>query len=117
MITEYWIEVPVLNSRSPLASHFTYLSVHMRIPNPSPSLPDLSPLITISLFPKSMSLKARKYLHSVSSSSPALFLSFYLHTPCSNICSIIHMHYSPDYIFLTQSTIVISFFSTWYISI
>ena len=34
MITEYWVEVSVLYSRSPLAIYSIYISVQMPIPNP-----------------------------------------------------------------------------------
>ena len=44
-------EFSVLNSRSLLASHSIYLSVHMPVPNPkSTPWPHLSPLVTICLF-------------------------------------------------------------------
>ena len=44
-ITEYWIEFPVLYSRSPLANHSIYFSVHMSFPNPqSILLPQTCPL-------------------------------------------------------------------------
>ena len=39
IITECWVQFPVLYSRSSLANHSTYLSVHMSIPRPHPSLP------------------------------------------------------------------------------
>ena len=54
IITEYWVEFPVLYSRSPLTTQSIYHSVHMLIPKPSPSLPShLSSLVTINLFSKS----------------------------------------------------------------
>lgn len=36
MTIEYGVKFPVLYGRSPLASHPTYLRVHMLIPNPEP---------------------------------------------------------------------------------
>ena len=40
IITEYWVEFPVLYSRWPLASHSIYHSVHIPSPNPQ-SIPSL----------------------------------------------------------------------------
>ena len=57
IISECWVEFPVLYSRSFLIIHFIYSSVYMLIPNsyfiPPPHV---SPLVTISLFLRSMSL-------------------------------------------------------------
>ena len=39
IITEYWVEFPVLYSRSPLASHSIYHSVPMPVPNHGPPQP------------------------------------------------------------------------------
>ena len=57
MITEYQVEVSGLYTRSLLANHSIYLSVHMPIPTPQsiPPHPHLSLLVTISLS-KSVSL-------------------------------------------------------------
>ena len=43
VIIKYWVEFPVLYSRSPMASHFTCLSAHMPIPN-SQSIPSSPPV-------------------------------------------------------------------------
>ena len=55
IITEYWVAFPVLYSRSPLASHSIYQSVHTPVPNPKPILTPIF-LVTIIFFSKSVSL-------------------------------------------------------------
>ena len=59
VITEYWVEFPVLYSRSLLVTYLIYSSVCMLIPNswfiPPPPL-HVSPLVIISLFLVSVSL-------------------------------------------------------------
>ena len=62
VITEYWEEFPLLNSRSLLVSYFKYSSLYMaaipKIPIPkSQSIPlPPTPLVTINSFSKSVSL-------------------------------------------------------------
>ena len=59
VITEYWVEFPVLSSRSLLANYFICSSLRMLIQSSwfiISLLPHISPLVTISLFLKSVSL-------------------------------------------------------------
>ena len=48
LITEHWVEFPVLYSRSPLANHSIDLHVHMPIPHP-PSIPPWNFFLDISI--------------------------------------------------------------------
>ena len=72
-LSEYWVEFPFLYSRSLLVMYFIYGSVYMLILNSGyiPSTPhNMSPLVTTSLFSKSLSLfPFCKYIH--------LYLSFF----------------------------------------
>ena len=56
-LSKYLVQFFVPYSRSPLASHSIYLSVHMPVPDPQ-SIPPrhLFPLVAVSLFSKSVSL-------------------------------------------------------------
>ena len=62
VITEYWVEFPVLHSRSLLIIYFIYSSVYMSTPI-SHFIPPcyVSPLVTISLFSKSVSYNNFKW--------------------------------------------------------
>ena len=57
VITEYWVEFPVLYSRSLLIIYFIYNSVYLLIPNSQFIPPSyVSPLVSINLFSMSVSL-------------------------------------------------------------
>ena len=56
VITEYWVEFPVLYSRSLIVIYFIYGSVYMSIPISQFIPPPLSLLVTISLFSTSVTL-------------------------------------------------------------
>lgn len=52
VITDCWVEVPVLYGKAALTIHSLHLSEHMPNPNPQSIFPSyLSYLVTVSLFP------------------------------------------------------------------
>ena len=56
MLTQHWVEFPVLYRTPPLASQSIHLGMHVPIPNTQAIPPHcLSPSVTISLFSKSVS--------------------------------------------------------------